>query len=307
MPGAPVIKTLRPGDSSKPDPYTIVIVANPALEKGEDSDKFEADPITKQQSEFDDCASYINRCLFGELEGQRERFLSNPSVRDRIKVVSLFVTGLRSTSDNSLITRDHGLLIARRNNFVQFLSRYSLSADVAFAISASKHHKGASAWATTDDASRSGVEFTLDGRRYFHRHHCRIPGTVAMHAESDSLTAAHEFGHASSSYSDGYLSDIYVDLHDEDVHKPVINKRWGRPIPDQFCTYDDSSYRSDQKRDGLGYPAAWKSYHCELSDPELPAIMDNYTAAADERADECQHDRITRQFLLDRIRAKCAR
>jgi hypothetical protein len=307
MPDTPIIKTLRPGDTSKSNPYTIAIVANPAIEEGEDSGEFETDPITQRRGAFDECADYVNRCLFGEMEGQRERFLADPSLRGKIAVLSLFVGSLRPDRDNSLISGDEGLLIARRDFFVQFLSRYGLNADVAFAVTGSDDHMGASAWATDDDDSKPGIEFTLDGRRYSHRYHYKVPGTVAMHVENRSLTAAHEFGHAASSYSNGYLSDIYVDLHSEDAHKPVINKRWGRPIPNRFCTYDGATYLSDKERDGLGYGRRWRSYHCELIDAELPAIMDEYPSADDGRSEECRHDRVTRQFLLDRIRAKCAR
>ena len=128
-----------------------------------------------------------------------------------------------------------------------------------------------------------------------------------MHADNRSLTAIHGFGHAASSYTNGYLSDLYVNFHDEDVHKPVINKRYGLPILSRFGVYNGGAYLSDLHRDGLCYPTDWETYHCELIDPNLPAIMDDYPDAANGASDECQHDRITRQFLLDRIRAKCAR
>ena len=42
------IKTLRAGDAGKPDPYTIVIVSNPVLETGENSEDFEVDPIVNK-------------------------------------------------------------------------------------------------------------------------------------------------------------------------------------------------------------------------------------------------------------------
>lgn len=299
-------KVLREGDTSKPLPYTIVIVANPAIESGESSGRFKADPISKHQDEFDDSANYINQCLFGELPNQREKFLADSSIVNKIRVVSLFVGGLSSNKNNSLIVNADHLLIARRDYFASFLARYNLVADVAFAISRGKD-ESASAWATDDDDTKPGIEFELDGKKYWHRFYGTVPGAIAMHADNRSLTAIHEFGHAASSYTNGYLSDLYVDFHDEDVHRPVINKRYGRPIPARFCHHNGRDYLSDPARDGLGYERDWQTYHCQLIDPVLPAIMDDYPDAEGDRDIECQHDRITRQFLLDRIRAKCAR
>jgi hypothetical protein len=36
-------------------------------------------------------------------------------------------------------------------------------------------------------------------------------------------------------------------------------------------------------------------------------VMDNYWRAHDDVPEHCQHDRITRMFLLDRVRAKLVR
>lgn len=306
MPESIAKKVLRVGDKGKSNPYTIAIVANPVIENGEYSGRFKADPINKQPARFAEAAEYVNECLFGKLDGQREKFLADPTIVNKIRVVSLLVTGLKASKDNSLIVDSDGLLIARRDYFNQFMMRYDIAADVVFAISGGRHD-GASAWATDDDDEQGGVSFRLNDRSYVHRYYYKIPGTVAMHADNDSLTAIHEFGHAASSYSNGYLSDLYVDFHDEDVNKPIINKLYGRPIPGHFCTYNGSDFLSDPTRDGLKYESDWETYHCELIDPSVPAIMDSYPQAPNDREMECQHDRMTRQFLLERIRAKCSR
>ena len=64
---------------------------------------------------------------------------------------------------------------------------------------------------------------------------------------------------------------------------------------------------ADPTRDSLGYPSGWQSYHCELIDPAFPAVMDNYWLAHDGIPEHCHHDKITRQFLMERLRAKIAR
>jgi len=135
----------------------------------------------------------------------------------------------------------------------------------------------------------------------FHRYYCRIPGTVAIHANATSMTALHEFGHALSSYSNGMVVDLYVDSG------PALNCKTGRPIPPKFAIYDTAQNASDPKRDSLGYPSGWKSYHCELIDPGFPGLMDDYWQAPDHIPEHSQHDRITRQFLSDRVRAKIGR
>ena len=158
-----------------------------------------------------------------------------------------------------------------------------------------------SAWFTSDDDSRPGVAFTLDGVQLAHRYYCLIPGTVAFPVDSASITALHEFGHALSSYSNGEVTDLYVDSN------PALNVKRGRPIPQVFGSYSQTTFGSDLTRDGLGYPAGWQSYHCELINPPLPAVMDNYWAASNGVPEECEHDKITRLFLLDRLRAKTMR
>jgi hypothetical protein len=65
------------------------------------------------------------------------------------------------------------------------------------------------------------------------------------------------------------------------------------------------AFVTDDVRDGLGYPATWQSFHCELVDPTNPAVMDDYTRAGD--ALNCRHDAISRPFLVDRIVAKVGR
>lgn len=303
MAPAPVVQVIRPGDTSRPNPFTVCVVSNPALEAPWKSGQFMVDPITAHQADFDRSVAYVVDALFGSLTGQAELFLGDPTLAPSVRVVSVFIAGLPETDANSLVGQDgvSNLLVARRTAFVPFLARFGIVADVAYAISRSDTHSRASAWFTSDDDARGGVPFTLDGAALVHRFFSLVPGTIAQHSTSTSLTALHEFGHALSSYSNGSVVDLYVDSG------PGVNNKRARPIPGQFAVYNGIALAADPSRDGLGYGAGWQSYHCELNAPAFPAVMDNYWAAHDNVPEHCQHDHITRMFLLDRVRAKLVR
>jgi hypothetical protein len=304
MAGNAGIKTLRPGDSGlKSDPFTIAIIANPALERPWNSGNFVVDPLMANEPAFDSCAQYIQDVLFGNLPQQRERFLGDPAIEPHVRLVSLFVAGLPPDSTTSLVGEDgvSSLLVARRTAFASLLAGYGLRADVVYAVSSSTTHNRASAWFTSDDDSRAGTPFMLDGLRFYHRHYSAIPGTVALPANSYSLTALHEFGHALSSYSNGSVMDLYVD------GEVGLNKKLGLPIPAQFANYNGTQIAADTRRDGMSYPAGWQTYHGELLDQTAPAIMDDYWLAPGGVPEHCLHDRITRQFLTDRLWAKINR
>lgn len=301
MSDQPVIAPLRNGDVSKADPFTICIAANPALEAPWESGAFVVDPIMRDRPGFDRTARYIVDALFGNLPGQAERLLADPTIERFIRVVTLWAPGLPPIDANALIAQDgaSSLLVARRVVFSRFLTRFGLAVDVAYAVSESGTHTRASAWFTSDDDSRPGLSFTLDGVMMSHRYYNLIPGTVAIHTTASSLTALHEFEHAISSYTNGKIVDLYVDS------APGLNNRHGRPIPARFADYSGTSVNADPSRDSLGYPSSWRSYHCELIATGSPAVMDDYWKAA--VPDQCENDRITRQFVIDRIRAKVSR
>jgi hypothetical protein len=262
------------------------------------------DPITLNQTvfNFNLCVSYIDTVLFSGLPGQAELFMAGPTIAPFIKVISLFVTGLAAVDANSLVAQDSvsNIVIARRTSFVPFLTGYGLEADVAYAVTASLTHTRASAWFTSDDDARGGVAFTLQNLNLMHRWYNLIPGTIALPVTSTSLTALHEFGHALSSYSNGMVLDLYVDS------PHGLNNRRGRPIPPQFDIYNSVSIATDSVRDSLSYPPAWQSYHCALIATSNPAVMDDYWHASGGSL-ACQHDEITRQFLIDRLHAKISR
>lgn len=302
----PVIRVHRVGNTGKPDPLTIAIVANPALEVPVGSGTFVVDPIVTRQAAFDATTAYTVDCLFGDLPGQAEKLLGHPDIRNEIRVVSLFVAGLNPEDASSLVAEDDPLrswqIIARRTQFRPFLNRFGLDADIAFAISASPAHNVSTALEASDDDAQGGVPFVVNGVTLVHRFFARIPGTVALHVEERDLTPLHEFQHALGSYTNGQILDLY------EPSGSGINKRQGRPIPRVFSTYDGLQHATDPVRDSLGYGARWRSYHCELHAAGFPAVMDNYFMARRPPGPlACENDTITRQFLLDRLRAKVGR
>lgn len=308
MPTNATIRILRQGNTNKPNPFTIAIVANPVLESPWKSAQYILDPISPDEAGFDHCAQSIVNILFGYTTNQAESLLQDPSVVSHIRIVSLFPQNLSIDPANALIAQDSrsSLLIPLRDNFRGFLKKYELEADIAYAVTMSTSHNRAAAYHTTDDDEGDGVQFTLDGIPYFHRYYTKIPGTIAIHMSEQSITPLHEFGHAISSYSNGMIVDLYTG------DQRGINSKLGRPIPASFGSYDGYSYQTDPSRDSLGYNPNWKSYHCELTPPlngiSVPTIMDDYfQVSAGASPTDCQFDKITKAFILDRVRAKVNR
>jgi len=301
------VKILQAG-ATKPanNPYTICIMANPCLETPLQSGSFSRDPILASQGQFNALAAYVIDSLLGKLPGQKEVAFAVPATQFRI--VSIFDDSLASGDATCLVGEDSSsnIVVPRQIKFGPLLAKYSipgvtsLKADVAFAVTGSITHQRCSAWFTADDDFGPGVQFTLDGAVLSHRYKNLHPGTVALHVSAVSLVALHEFGHAASSWTNGSVVDLYVD------NNPGLNNKQGRPIPAAFGVMDSVPYPSDPARDGLGYPAGWTSYHAQLNNPAFPAVMDNFWQASTQPED-CEHDRITRQFLLDRIGAIMAR
>ena len=297
------VKIIQPGTIGKPNPFTVCIVANPALESPWSGGTFISDAMPTQPAIFDTAVQFILDCLYGRLPRQAEKVFDDPAIGPNIRIVSVLETGLPATDGNALAAEDgtSNLLIPRRTKFAPFLAARGIGVvDIAYVVSASLEHDRASAYPATDDDTDAGVAFTFDGIAFSHRHFSLIPGTIALHATSRSLTPLHEFGHALSSYTNGRIADLYVDS------SPAVNCKSGRPIPLNFANYNGRIYSADPTRDGLGYGPGWSSYHCELIQPALPAVMDNYFQSSTV-PEECQHDAITRQFLRDRLIAKIGR
>lgn len=312
-------KIIRRGDTTKTSPYRILIIANPVLLQHPTSNatNYVADPILSNKAGFDAAVTYINQCLFGEqvlsaaggtTVTQAEQLLKDPALNGKIWLESLFINNLELTAEHALVeeTWASNLINPLQDNFDGVARSFGVVADVIFAVTQSATHSRASAHPVKDDASKGGVAFTMDGAALNHWFQNLVPGAIAIHSSANTLTALHEFSHAASSDSDGFVTDLYV--KDPSTRNNTVNYRVGRPIPADFAKLNDTQYVSDTVRDGLGYPADWTGYHCQLNDTSRPALMDNYKNAAQlSEQIQCRHDQITRQFLLDRITAKIQR
>jgi hypothetical protein len=307
------VTILRPG-AVKSQPFTIVVVANPVLEAPLDSGQFIVDPVISRRLDFDAAARDIEASLFDTVPGQLEQLLGEPTIAPEVRFIELFETGLPAQAVNCLVAQDHSsyLLVPKPAAALAFIRTYAAGeeVDVVFAVSGSRTHDRASTYLTQDDPQSGGVPFALDGRSLVHHFLSREPGTAAIHvdpANHDSLTPLHEFQHAISSYQNGRVIDLYVDNTAATVAagSPSVNCKVGRPIPAAFSTLDGAAHASDSTRNGIGYPPAWRSYHCELFDASRPAAMDDYYQGVPDIA--CQNDTITRQFVMDRVHAKLLR
>lgn len=297
----------RPGDPTRKDAFFILLINNPALERPWNSGNFVPDMVGGAGSAdrnlfISSVRGFIDN-LFGNTPGQAEKLLSDSPHVNKIKVASLYVWDLAPGNATALVGEEvdsgTGILVARRGVVPAYLRSLNLNPDIVLIVSNSPTNKRASAYGTTDNDARGGDAFTYDGRRLYHRYFHTIPGMSALHTTSDALTAAHEFGHAFSSYTNGFITDLYVDGGTE------FNRKTGRPIPAVFATYKSVAYASDQTRDGLGYPESWISYHPGLVDPAQPALMDNFYYSTGYVASK--HDRITKRYVLDRVEAKVFR
>src|SRR4051812_37728540 len=84
---------MRPG-AAKTDPFTVLVIANPALETRWKSGAFAVDPIVANQASFNAAARYVVDALFGGLPNQAEAPLADPAIAPHVRVLSLFAAGL---------------------------------------------------------------------------------------------------------------------------------------------------------------------------------------------------------------------
>lgn len=294
------VSTRRAGAATA-EPFTILIAANVAIEAPFNTGQFLRDPIMSDPNGFNSSVDYIENALFGNLPNQAESLLGDPALAPNVRLLTWFDAATPTTATHSFVGQDSGslLIMARRMAITTFLQANNLIADVVFAVTGSATHSRASAWYTSDDDAGPGVPFQLDGATFHHRKRYQIPGTVAIHRSANSLTAAHEFSHAISSYTNGRIVDLY-----SDQQIPNLNTKL-RPVISPFATYANTAFAPGARAAAGGYPAGWRSYHCDLSAPAFPALMDNYWLGAPP--ERCENDLITRQFIKDRVAAKMSR
>jgi hypothetical protein len=304
--GTPEVRrTLFPGRPNAQPPYTFVFAATPGLE-AETGGGVSADPVLGDRPNYHD----VVRACLANLLTVTEPMLRDENFEANIRFVSIFDAAASANTASALVHRvNPNLLEPMRDRMNGFVGSYWEDPDIVFALTGSTTHTRASAWFTTDDATKAGVSFTYDGTTFTHRRYTSIPGSAAISLLMDQtgLTAIHEFGHAASDFDNGKCTDLYVDATRTGL---VVNKKMranaSDAIPTTFGSYDGTSFNSDQNRDGLGYPNTWRSYHPALIDTARPNLMDNYWGAA-SNVQACRLDQLTAEWFRDRLRAKIMR
>ena len=230
---------VRSAGAAKPsdNPYTIVIVANPALQQYNRT--LARDPIMGQPDKFELVVQNTIAALFGNLPGQTEKFLA--PFRSQIRIVTIFDPAAATSWPNSLVAEASGqYLVPLWQRIPAFVNGYQvggkpLAADVVIAVTSSPRFTLSGSWPTMDDAGAGGNPFTMDGAQHVHRNRNTMPGMTALHSDASAITALHEFSHAASSWENGYVFDLYNDFAAGTVL--LLNKRWSsRPIPGNFRT-----------------------------------------------------------------------
>lgn len=228
----------KDGDTTKSDPFFILVMNNIARECPFKSGNFVADfstDLTANKTLFNTGVKYIKENLFGELPDQAEKLLADLPHCAKIKFWSIYLSGMPIDGSTSLVA-EHDVeasqaIKPQREAVVSMLARLGINPDIVFVASKSTLR----AWtiATTDDDRRGGIKATYDGCTIVHRYYHDIPGMIAISAAPDMVTPAHEFGHAFSSFSNGHVVDLYNDSFPSEPpwqvpgHFPLNKKKSG--------------------------------------------------------------------------------
>lgn len=308
---------VRRKGADKPEPFLVVVLNNPVLERRYQSGRFDADPLDPDDGRYTRAIDHIEAALWGELPGQRESAFIDGSLAQAARLEVLTIRDAPTDAAHAFVSHyGHTMITPRWQAVHDFFKATGRTADVIFAVTGSTTQNRATAWPGADDRHRGHdlFEVGVDGQMDRFRHHYwpTIPGTVAVHVDERSITPVHEFGHAIATYNakdhvsgqavDGLIADLYND------GVAGLNKRTGRPPdPLRFATYVSGGQTTDHDWDRVRLYDGWRSYHCSRMDPTLPAIMDNYTNAPSDMQTACLHDSITRQFIRDRVAARMKR
>lgn len=295
------------GDQGTVHPFYILVLNNIALERPLNSGVFSADMNGagvggRDIKLFTSCAEYLYKSVFGKLPGQCDQMLGRSMHASKVKFHSMYISDLIATDATAFageeVASGTGMLTPRRTAVSGMLNWLGVNPDVVFIVTNSPTHTRASAFASKDDIGRGGVATSYDGHPFIHCYWHSLPGIATIHVTgSTSLTGAHEFCHAFSSYPNAFIADLYVD------GSAAFNRKSGRPIPSQFAEYAGKSYATDMN---FPYPAGWKSYHSQREDANNPALMDNFWTG-NPVPNVCRNDEITSAFILDRLAVKVSR
>jgi hypothetical protein len=300
-PGSPATLVTLMDGATKATRFSLVVLANAWIETtggGLDPDGIQAD-----RTRFYEAVADSLQALFS----YSERFLHQYA--HEIRVTTRFAAIARNV--NNALCRESAALpnymepVPNRIRAHLASASVNLAADICFVVFVSPTRTLDIAQFTVDDAASSAKPFTYDAVVGNHLQRADTPGTLALYAPTQVLTPLHEFMHA---FSDGSARcvDLYVDAGTGgfDVNKKLRAAAAHR-VPAAFAILDGVAYSSDRRRDGIGYPASWRSYHPELINRRRPNAMDNYFLTADQR--QCRLDKLTLRLMRDRLEWKLAR
>ncbi len=325
------IKTVIPfGDETTH--YTLGVIANPSIQKsGSESDTppFLQDPIMTKRPDFHKKVVNILETLFD----QTEDVFRDTDIEPHLRLWALFDETLKPGAKTALLRQsaDTSFIMEPRSRdrpklLPDFLKNYKETADVLDCVTADTKWNRMSAWFTT--SSGSGTSYTRDKKTYSHDPDVKIPGSFAdtiypfYNNSGDKMITIHEFMHAMSESVNGRIVDLYNDgfgfgkgfeVNKKSRPTDQPGSTPGSNIPAVFGEYEGDDYNSDTPkqiylgRGGLGYPGSdganiTASYGPELQDTTNPNLMDNFPAGT--APDHSRLDKLTYQWVLDRIKAK---
>lgn len=305
----PTVRLLYPG-AQKASPYTIALVANPAI-ASKNASQFRADPIMTERSSFHDAVGKTLRVLLTLKEDILRQFETN------IEFLTVF-DGSAAPGDQTALAIDatvdfEEILEPRRAKVAPFLGPHGVNADVVFLLSGEPVQR-AVARPTTDSQAQT-TKLAYGGHAKPQGHFPTVPGSIVLPLEvlegALDPTAIHEFCHAAASSDEGRVIDLYVD-EDDGSGLFTVNKKWRDlvggnipNVPDAFVTAVGTDFASDKKRNSVGYENTWTSYHPELVDKKRVNLMDDFNFSKDPK--KCRLDTLTYAWLSKRLQAKINR
>lgn len=299
----------------KKNPFTIAIVANPAILKQDRSDVL-ADPILEDKNLFFKVVTRIMRSFVNN------ELLKLPEILTRIRFVTVFNPQNEFSGSpeykNALceeIRSDPANIIhPRPKEMKEYVEQYlenagmSKCVDIIFAISGSEEHTRSSATFTKENNSgnpeNGDVRFKLktNKKSYPGFHKSQIddkdgqPGAIALSAWDDRLkTPVHEFAHAISSIENGVVVDEYVDKYEYQKNGATISAEFDfavnkqhrdrpiDPIPQPFAKYELYDYNKATKKHVLKYQTEYFSDRYRSDKRPTSTDPDGWTSYVPER------------------------
>ena len=296
-------RVLVPARNKPNNPYTILIIANPRLQRANNTQI--VDPVTQNRGRF-------NMMVYNILDGLLnfdEDLLAQREDKGLLQVETFFDASLAGDPANCLVVggvRVPNAAMVLTVPLKSFLDRQQLRPDVVYLIHDVPEYTRPTGVPGIDRTTGPTKTFLLDGKQGVMGAFPEKPGAVVMSATPNFAqpVAMHEFGHAASLVS-CWITDLYDDRSDKIAN---LNKKkrvkLTDPVPTIFANYNAVDFASAPDRwPSKQYTTA--SYFPARIAGGQPNLMDQYLSGSPMRA--CRFDRLTAQWLGDRLDFKMAR